>query len=55
MTGGHRSLLDLESKAAASLGHWQLEATERMPLCTLDKAGEDAFVHARQGDGQDHK
>ena len=22
----------------ASLGHWRLEATERMPLCTLAKA-----------------
>ena len=37
-TGGHRKSLDLEPKAADSLGHWQLEATERMPLCTLAKA-----------------
>ena len=26
------------TKPAASLGHWRLEATERMPLCTLGKA-----------------
>ena len=25
-------------RAAASLGHWRLEATERIPLCTLAKA-----------------
>ena len=33
-----RKLLDLDPKAAASLGHWRLEATERTPLCTLAKA-----------------
>ena len=35
--GGHRKSLDLEPKAAASLRHWRLEATERMPLCMLAK------------------
>ena len=38
VTGGHRNLLNLEPKAAASLGHWRLEATARMPLYTLAKA-----------------
>ena len=37
-TGGHGKSLDLEPKVAASLGHWQLEATERMPLRTLAMA-----------------
>ena len=36
--GGHRKSLDLKSKAVACLGHWRLEATARMPLCTLAKA-----------------
>ena len=36
-TVGNRKSLDLEPNAAASLGHWRLEATERMPLCTLAK------------------
>ena len=35
---GHRKSLDLEPNAVSSLGHWRLEATERMPLCTLAKA-----------------
>ena len=38
VTGVHRKSLDPEPKPAASLGHWRLEATERMPLCTLAKA-----------------
>ena len=38
VTEGHRKSLDLEPKPAASLGHWRLEATEMMPLCTLGKA-----------------
>ena len=38
VTEGHRKSLDLEPKAAASSGHWRLEATERTPLCTLAKA-----------------
>ena len=33
-----RKSLDSEPRAAASLGHWWLEATERMPVCTLVKA-----------------
>ena len=38
VTEGHLRSLDLEPKAAASLGHWLLETTERMPLCTAGKA-----------------
>ena len=38
VTEGHRKSFDLKPKATASLGYWQLEATERMPLCTLAKA-----------------
>ena len=33
-----RKEFDPEPKVAASLGHWRLEATARMPLCTLGKA-----------------
>ena len=36
--GVHRMSLDPEPRAAASLGHRRLEATERMPLCMLTKA-----------------
>ena len=38
VTEGHRKSLDLQPKTAASLGHWRLEATARMLLCTLGKA-----------------
>ena len=38
VTGAHRKSLDPEPKPAASLGHWRLEAMERMPLGTLAKA-----------------
>ena len=35
--GGHQKSVDLEPRAAASLGYWRLEATARMPLCMLGK------------------
>ena len=38
ITEVYRKSLDLEPEAAASFGHWRLEATERMLLCTLAKA-----------------
>ena len=49
LSGVHRKLLDPEPRAAASLGHWwlHLEATERMPLCTLAKALATGWTRTR--------